>query len=592
MTAPAMRIQPNPIRPVGGGIGTPATSRDPRLWLAFLLAMAAAAIVLGYFHDRFWWPPDDGAYGYVAERILAGDVLNRDIQDIHAGYIDFANAAALALFGMDLVSLRYPLAILTILQAGLLFWLFADFGATRAAVAAVSMASLSFVQFLNPTAHWYCLFLFVAIVAVLAWRPPGSTLRLELVGFLVMLVLLFRQLSGLLVAIGVLAWLIIEARGSRGGGRRIVARLLLGVMIFGLAFYLASKTDLLGVLLFGIWPLGLLVWAWRATALEDRAALMLLVRLAAGGLLALLPLLGYQLAHGSLAGWFADTVLAATGLTELDFFRRASYGFFLLGGFRELLAFDGLAPVLNGIFWILLPLLAAIQGLALWIVLWRRGGRHGALHPLPFLAVFYALVSVHYQIAIYLFYSAVVSLAGLLWLAGGGRPFLRTASLLLALLLSGVGLFWQAGQPLTRGAEGILRGDRVALVRSTLERASLWITPADEAFYAHAGELVAANAPPGSTLLAIPVDPELNFLFARPSPARFFNVAMGIKDATALEDFLARLAADPPALVFYRPDDKYNIEASRQIADRVRAHYELLEARDGFEIYRLRPGGS
>ncbi len=468
-----MRTLPNPIRPVGGGFDTPAATRDSWLWLAFLLSMAAAAIILGYFHNRFWWPPDDGAYAYVAERILAGDVLNRDIQDIHAGYINFTNAAALALFGMDLVSLRYPLAILTLVQTGLLFWLFARFGALRAAVGAVSMASLSFVQFLNPTAHWYCLFLFVAIVAVLAWRPPGSALRLELVGFLVTLVLLFRQLSGLLVAVGVLAWLIAEAKGSRSGGRRTVARLLLGVMIFGLAAYLASKADLLAALLFGIWPLGLLVWVWRATALEDRAALIMLTRLAIGGLLALLPLLGYHLAHDSLANWFEDTVLAATSLTELDFFHQASYGFFLLGGLRELLAFDGAAPVLNGVFWILLPLLAAMQGIALWFVLWRRSGRHGALHPLPFLAVFYPLVSVHFQIAIYLFYGAAISLAGLLWLAGGSRPVARTASLLLALLLSGIGLYWQAGQPLTRGAEGILRGDRVALVRSTLERASL-----------------------------------------------------------------------------------------------------------------------
>jgi hypothetical protein len=283
-------------------------------------------------------------------------------------------------------------------------------------------------------------------------------------------------------------------------------------------------------------------------------------------------------------------VLAAGGLTELEFFDRPSYGYFLIGGLRQLFAFESVSLALNGFFWLILPLLGALQGAAMWFSLWRSHDR--AFHPLPFLAVFYPLVSTHYQIAIYLFYGTAVSLAGLLWLAAAARPARRLASLMLALLLSAIGLYWHAGQPLTRGAEGILRGERTALVPSGLGRASLWITPQDEAFYAHAGELVAANLDPGATLLAIPFDPELNFLFARPSPVRFYNVALGVRDRAAFDAVSAKLAETPPRLVFYKPDDKYNVGASKELVDRVRRHYDLLESRDGFEIYRLRaPGG-
>jgi hypothetical protein len=34
--------------------------------LAFGASLVISAAILIYFHDRFWWPPDDGAYAYVA----------------------------------------------------------------------------------------------------------------------------------------------------------------------------------------------------------------------------------------------------------------------------------------------------------------------------------------------------------------------------------------------------------------------------------------------------------------------------------------------------------------------------------------------
>ncbi len=125
-----------------------------RRWiLPFVVAGGASTLILFQFHDRSWWPPDEGAYAHVAERILAGEVLNLTIQDIHACYINFAKPLAFAKFGDPLVSLRYPLAAMGLVQAGVMFALFACRGAVAAVVASVALTALSFVQFPNPTAH-------------------------------------------------------------------------------------------------------------------------------------------------------------------------------------------------------------------------------------------------------------------------------------------------------------------------------------------------------------------------------------------------------------------------------------------------------
>ena len=68
---------------------------------AFALLILFNTLVLGYYHNRFWWPPDDGVYAHTAERMLNGEVLNKDVEEIHTGYIHFIDVAAFALFGVQ-----------------------------------------------------------------------------------------------------------------------------------------------------------------------------------------------------------------------------------------------------------------------------------------------------------------------------------------------------------------------------------------------------------------------------------------------------------------------------------------------------------
>ena len=80
-------------------------------------------MILWHFHDRFWYPSDEGIYANQAERIASGETLNVDVQDLHPGYGTFINAAALRLFGANFLSLRYPLVAAALLQSWLAFFL-------------------------------------------------------------------------------------------------------------------------------------------------------------------------------------------------------------------------------------------------------------------------------------------------------------------------------------------------------------------------------------------------------------------------------------------------------------------------------------
>ena len=91
--------------------------------LAMALALALSFLILFLFYGQFWWAADEGAYAHVALRVLDGAVLNSEIQDLHAGYINFANAFALWLFGADVVSMRYPLMALGLVQSFLVYLL-------------------------------------------------------------------------------------------------------------------------------------------------------------------------------------------------------------------------------------------------------------------------------------------------------------------------------------------------------------------------------------------------------------------------------------------------------------------------------------
>jgi hypothetical protein len=194
-------------------------------------------------------------------------------------------------------------------------------GLLLATVASVSVAALGVVQFLNPTAHWYSLFATVVLVGWLQFvrSHPVRTLG---AGLLIGIVALFRQLTGVWVAMAVLVALLREQSEATRARDRLVARGLILVMLAVLLGYLMSSggPETSGILLLATWPVAILLLELRDTGASNRTSLVIVAQLTLGAVIAGLPLFLYHLTHGSLSAWLDDTVFASINLATLPFF--------------------------------------------------------------------------------------------------------------------------------------------------------------------------------------------------------------------------------------------------------------------------------
>jgi len=568
----------------GDTVGPRFGTWDLRSGAALILVVLISTGIMIVYHNRFWASADEGFYAHVAERLLRGQVLHRDVQDLYPGYAHLANAAAFSLFGVRIVSMRYPLAVLTVIQAGLMFLILGNRGISTAIVGALALTSLSFVQFLNPTANWYALFLAVLTVAWLLWSPAGLASRDVVTGILLGTCFLFRQLSGVFLASGVLVFLLLEKPGTSGQNRPLVARAILALIALVLGGYILRATDPFGWVLFGVWPLAVLACAWQRTTASNREVVTTLGKLALGALIASIPLLTYHLAHGAMGSWIQDTFGAALALPRLEFMKRPGYlmiGILAWRGFHS----GGMDRLLNAGLYTSLLLVSALLGFLLFRALVR--GNRSSIHPLPVIATFYGLVSLHYQVPIYLFYTAGLSFAAVLLLTAASSTATSRLVTALAAALAGVALYYQAAMPLTLHLQGGVAGERrfpVTPFPSSV--AGIYVDASDAQLYQSLIGLIDRETQPGDTILALPYSPELYFLGRRTNPFRFYNTAIGIRSARDLDSVLQAVRCHPPKLVFYNPADKYNTPASVRIAGTVLSQYEKLPTIPPFEVFR------
>lgn len=571
---------PPPAAPSFSAAATPARwlPRDYAALIALAVTLLAALLTLLYFHDRFWLSRDDGYFAHIAERILNGEVLHRDVQALHPGYVYDLNALALYVFGHNLVSLRYPLIASGLIQTFLVFIILLPRGTVIAMAGGFTIVAITVVQFFSPSAHWYCLPLFFLLVLVLGNRTMRG--RLELIGCLLMTLFLFRQLTGVFVAMGTLTYLLLEHRvlEHRGkAGDRAFARVVIAVMLAGLALYLASKADFFAWIAFGICPLLILAKSLTMVAIDNRRTAATLGRLALGAAAAVLPLLLYHTIHGTLTDWFSDAFVDAIALGEFAYQKVSRYGPFLIVAIHNLLHPASAAMVVNGLYWPVLIFAALALGVLTWM-------RLNAVAPLPLLATFYALVAVHFQAAAYLYFAVGPVFAGLLWYAGALRrpAFAATA----AVLYGAAALYYHAGQPITRSYAGLLAGERVSLVQSAIPGfGGLHITPSDDATYQALLRVIAEHSEPGDAILGVPAQSELFFLTGRRNPLRYSFLPFGIRDADTTAAALKTLAARPPKVVVHVPSLPYNTEHTDKIMDWVRGTYVHYGRIREFEVY-------
>jgi len=555
----------------------------------FIVVASINALLLWSFHDRYWYPVDEGIYAHLAERLVAGEVLHVDIVDFHPGYGDFLNAAAFRVFGIDLVSLRYPLIAGALLQSLFVFALIQRRSLLLAACAAVASIALGVIHFLNPTPHWYALFGTCCLLYWMHAAPRVDWIRLMGAGFIVGAIALFHQLLGVLVGAGVVVVALQEQSGEARGRDRLVGQLVLASILVGLVIYLmrSPAIEFSGVLLFGCWPLALLLAGVRKLRTANADACRVVLLLASGALLSSVPLLLYCAAHGSWRETLINSVFAAMSLGVRSTDAQPWYGVLALVGLFQALTPSTLVEFVNGVFWAVLPLLAAINGV---LILTAAPDRNGGMNALPILSAFYAVSSLYLQDAIYLFFSAGLSLAAILWWLSA-RP--RKAQILgagAATVLSTVAVVFHAGQPATRSNNELLRGVNVLSGRlaAPLHRASLRLDAVQQSSYAALVNVIETNVAPGTPIFAVPNDATLYFLSQRPNPFRFYNTGLSIQNTNELNAVLDRLRTEPPRLVTFRPADQYNTWSSRALMEYVREHYDRIDVVGGVEVYLLK----
>jgi hypothetical protein len=569
----------------------PATPVQALRVCALAAALLASAAILWHFHDRFWYPSDEGIYANQAERIAAGETLNVDVQDVHAGYGTFVNAAALRLFGNDLLSLRYPLIAAAFLQSCIAFALLRRRSVLLAATGTAATTALGVVQFLNPTPNWYCLTLAFILAHWMVAFPHNGPRRLIGAGFLVGLIALFRQPSGVLMGIAVVVVALLDAPGTppRAGW---LARPVLGLalLLTVALLVLAGQTEPTGLVMFALWPAAILVAAIprvRATNGQTAAALL---QIAAGVFIAAVPLVLYLISHGSAATWFEDTVMSALHVSDIaqDLGHPPWFAALTLAAIDQVVRSLDLQKIANGLYWIVLPLLSALNGV-LTIRALRRD-RDSAGLAIPVLAAFYSLIVLHMQNPIYLYFTVGLTLTAVLWTVGHSRLAVRGVWACLTILLTVVAVGSHAAQPYTRTPIELLAGQRTDLVIDdcSLPRCGLRLNPASVEPYRKLVALIQKEVPPGSPIAAFPSDAQLYFLADRRNPFRFYNSAMGVLDAAGVEHTLAIIWREAPRIITFRPSDKYNGATTQAVMARVRNSYELVSTIDGVEVYRLR----
>jgi hypothetical protein len=557
--------------------------------VVFIVVVSINALLLWGFHDRYWYPVDEGVYAHLAERLLAGEVLHVDIVDFHPGYGDFLNAAAFRMFGTDLVSLRYPLIAGALLQSLFVFALLQRRSLLLAACAAVASIALGVIHFLNPTPHWYALFGTCCLVYWMNAAPRVDWIRLVGTGFIVGAITLFHQLLGVLVGTGVLVVALQGQSGEAHGRHRLAGQLLLVFVLIGLVVYLmrSPAMEFSGVLLFACWPLAILLRSVGRMRTANADACRVVLLLASGALLSSVPLLVYCAAHSSWRDTLTDSVFAALSLGVRSTEAQSWYGLLALAGLFQALTPSTPIEFVNGVFWAVLPLLAAINGV---LILTAAQDRHTEMNALPILSAFYAVSSLYMQNAIYLFFSAGMSLAAILWWLSTQPRMARLLGACAATILSAIAVLFHAGQPATRGNLELLRGVNVLSGRTTapLDRASFRLDAVEQSSYPALVNVIETNVAPGTPIFAVPNDATLYFLSRRPNPFRFYNTGLSIQDTNELNAVLDRLRTEPPRLVTFRPADQYNTWASRALMEYIRTHYDRIDSVGGVDVYLLK----
>jgi hypothetical protein len=352
----------------------------------------------------------------------------------------------------------------------------------------------------------------------------------------------------------------------------------------------ARQDEPSGMVMFALWPLAIVLLAWRRVTIGDRETIIALLQLAAGAAIAALPLFFHLAVEGAAAAWFDDTVATAAHLTDIVASRRwgAWYASLMVTGASQAVGSLTFPAVVNGVYWAILPALATVNGVLAIRAL--RRSEDSSEFSLPVVAAFYSLVSLFMQNSMYLYFTVGLSLVAVLWMVARSRLAFRASWAALTVLLSAVAITYHAAQPFARTTSEMLEGRRTStdVVDCALPRCGLQLERSILEPYRQIVEVIQKEVSPGAAIAVFPSDAQLYFLSNRRNPFRFYNSAIGVRSQQDVDQTVEIIRRVAPRIMTFRPGDKYATAATRTIVARVRPRYDHIATVDGIEVYRLK----
>ena len=313
-----MSAYPSTVRRVCGIVPPPFWTRADAAVLVAVLGISAALVWPELF--RGWAALDDGAMAQVADRVLHGQLPHRDFDDPWTGGWSFVQAGIFRLFGTSLRMLRIPIFVVWLGSLVCGFRLARRFTTPSVAgVATLAWAVWSLYAWHYPLLNWY----YAPLALFAAWGvtrfvESGRRRYVVLAGVMVGLAII-QKITGLFLLAALLLWCAAHvahaardmAAHARGWGYAVfvtgagaifvllVARLVLGLPgeIHGSALYL----HVLPIAAVVLW----LGWSARTAGLAfgegGRALVALLLPLAIGVAVPLVPFLLLYVAHGAVS---------------------------------------------------------------------------------------------------------------------------------------------------------------------------------------------------------------------------------------------------------------------------------------------------
>ena len=549
--------------------------------IGFLLCLLFAALISWIFHDKFWWGPDEGFYAYISQRILDGDIVHRDIQALHPGFLYYLNTIFLKLSGGDAVGLRYPLILITVFQAGLAYKICERYGILIAIAAAVSMTGFSFIQFVNPTPNWYIVTLTLCLAYIVDRADANSTRMILLIGLLVGIGFLMRQLSGAFLAIGVTAILFLKQPISDQQKKFYGGSFVLALLGLCLSAFILKSANFVGLALFGIYPPILIFWAATQSKIDSKTALSIIAKLTAGAILAAIPLILYHGATGTFGMWIHNSLIAPFRFTQLAHFDLASHGVMIYLPLMALLSGD--ISALNGLwFWTSLSFINPV----LFVLVFKKLRKNrGAFPAAGILILFHGLVALYFEIHIYLTYTTALILVGLLINIETQKT--RKIVAIMAIALSVTAIAIPAGRPLDRGLTKIALNKMTSWTPTRVIGTSIYTDEKRALYYTKIMQTINACAGPEDNIFALPVNPAIYFLSNRQPPFIYINSALGLANDDDVQASIKVVQSSPqPALIIQKEDDKYMTDFADDLMQQIVPLYSKIGEINDLTFYQ------